>query len=164
MPQVLCRTVPLQGRVISGRPRAMLSARRHAGGSNAARTAPDFGRCRSCVRLSLPVVVGREGRAAQVLVERSTRLDKIKNLHSPDTIDTQHSGTRGRSIWMRLGSQIDSSGPAMRGRAWQVTDRWEWPTPSSTTYRLTRLFQVVRCYCFGSLIDAREQGFTGHVD
>ena len=29
---------------------------------------------------------------------RSTKLDKIKNLHSTDSIDTENSGTRGRSI------------------------------------------------------------------
>ena len=29
---------------------------------------------------------------------RSTKLDKIKNLHSTDSIDTGNSGTRGRSI------------------------------------------------------------------
>ena len=29
-----------------------------------------------------------------------TRLDKIKNLHSTDSIDTETSGTRGLSIWV----------------------------------------------------------------
>ena len=29
-----------------------------------------------------------------------TKLDKIKNLHSTDTIDTENSGTRGRPIWV----------------------------------------------------------------
>ena len=31
---------------------------------------------------------------------RPTKLDKIKNLHSTDTIDTENSGTRGRPIWV----------------------------------------------------------------
>ena len=30
---------------------------------------------------------------------RPTKLDKIENLHSSDTIDTQHLGARGQSIW-----------------------------------------------------------------
>ena len=30
----------------------------------------------------------------------STRLDKIKNFHSTDTMDTENSGTRGRPIWV----------------------------------------------------------------
>ena len=29
-----------------------------------------------------------------------TRLDNIKNLHSTDSINTENSGTRGRSIWV----------------------------------------------------------------
>ena len=29
-----------------------------------------------------------------------TKLDKIENLHSTDTIDTENSGTRGRPIWV----------------------------------------------------------------
>ena len=32
-----------------------------------------------------------------------TRLDKIKNLHGLDTIDTKSCGTRGRSIWIQPG-------------------------------------------------------------
>ena len=31
---------------------------------------------------------------------RPTKLDKIENLHSTDTIDTENSGTRGRPIWV----------------------------------------------------------------
>ena len=30
----------------------------------------------------------------------ATKLDKIKNLHSTDTMDTENSGTRGRPIWV----------------------------------------------------------------
>ncbi len=39
-----------------------------------------------------------------------TRLDKIKNLHSTDTIDTENSGTRGRPIWVHSsqGGKADS--------------------------------------------------------
>ena len=31
----------------------------------------------------------------------STQLDKINNLHSSDTIDTQQLGARGESIWIQ---------------------------------------------------------------
>ena len=31
---------------------------------------------------------------------QSTQLDKIENLHPTDTIATENSGTRGRSIWV----------------------------------------------------------------
>ena len=31
---------------------------------------------------------------------RPTKLYKIKNIHSTDTIDTENSGTRGRPIWV----------------------------------------------------------------
>ena len=40
----------------------------------------------------------REGTAYTPL--RPTKLDKIKNLHSTDTIDTENSDTRGRPIWV----------------------------------------------------------------
>ena len=31
----------------------------------------------------------------------ATKLDKFKNLHSSDTIDTQQLGARGESIWIQ---------------------------------------------------------------
>ena len=34
---------------------------------------------------------------------RPTKLDEIKNLHSTDSIDTENSGTRERSIWIQAG-------------------------------------------------------------
>ena len=45
-----------------------------------------------------------------------TQLDKIKNLHSTDSIDTENSGTRGRSIWVHS-RLLDSSVPALEGGA-----------------------------------------------
>ena len=48
--------------------------------------------------------------------DRPTRLDKIKNLHSTDSIDTENSGTRGRSIWVHS-RLLDSSVPAGEGGA-----------------------------------------------
>ncbi len=48
----------------------------------------------------------------------STKLCKIKNLHSTDTIGTENSGTRGRSIWIQPGKvrRIDgyAAGPNHR--------------------------------------------------
>ena len=51
----------------------------------------------------------REGAAAimRVRLENAwalddTKLDKIKNLHSLDSIDTESLSTRGRSTWVRL--------------------------------------------------------------
>ena len=44
---------------------------------------------------------------------KATRLDKIKNLHLTDSIDTENLSTRGRSVWVRS-SQVrllDSSVP-----------------------------------------------------
>ena len=32
--------------------------------------------------------------------EKSTKLDKIENLHSADSIDTESLSTRGRSVWV----------------------------------------------------------------
>ena len=45
-----------------------------------------------------------------------TRLDKIKNLHSTDSIDTENLGARGRSIWVHS-RLLDSSVPAGEGEA-----------------------------------------------
>ena len=45
-----------------------------------------------------------------------TRLDEIKSLHSTDSIDTENSGTRGRSIWVHS-RLLDSSVPAGEGGA-----------------------------------------------
>ena len=45
-----------------------------------------------------------------------TRLDKIKNLHSADSIDTESLSTRGRSVWVHSRLQ-DSSVPAGEGGA-----------------------------------------------
>ena len=39
---------------------------------------------------------------------QSTKLDKIKNLHSTDSIDTQNSSTRGRLVWVHS-SQVGKS-------------------------------------------------------
>ena len=39
-------------------------------------------------------------KSSQYRTRWPTRLDKIKNLHSTDTIDTENSGTRGRPIWV----------------------------------------------------------------
>ena len=45
---------------------------------------------------------------------RPTKLDKIKKFHSTDSIDTENSGTLGRSIWVH--SRLpDSSVPAGEG-------------------------------------------------
>ena len=38
-------------------------------------------------------------------IQWPTRLDRIKIIHSPDSIATENSGTRGRSIWVHL-SQV----------------------------------------------------------
>ena len=45
-----------------------------------------------------------------------TKLDKIKSLHSTDSINTENSGTRGRSIWVNS-RLLDSSVPAGEGGA-----------------------------------------------
>ena len=56
---------------------------------------------------------------------RPTQLDKIENLYSTDSIDTEHSSTRGRSVWVSS-SQVrllDSSVPHnSRRRGW---GRWD---------------------------------------
>ena len=46
----------------------------------------------------------------------STKLGTIKNLHSTDSIDTEDSGTRGRSIWVHS-RLLDSSVSAGEGGA-----------------------------------------------
>ena len=46
----------------------------------------------------------------------STKLDKINNLHSTASIDTEDSGTRGRSVWVHS-RLLDSSVPAGEGGA-----------------------------------------------
>ena len=62
----------------------------------------------------------------------TTRLDKIKNLHSLESINTENSDTHGRSVWVhssRVGF-LDNSvrpkgaggGGSPRGRVWYTTD------------------------------------------
>ena len=46
----------------------------------------------------------------------STRLDEIKNPHLTDSIDTESSSTRGRSVWVHS-TLLDSSVPAGEGGA-----------------------------------------------
>ena len=43
-------------------------------------------------------------------IDWTTKLDKIKDLHSTDTIATENSGTRGRPIWVHSsqGGKADS--------------------------------------------------------
>ena len=57
---------------------------------------------------------------------RPTRLDKIKNLHSTDSIDTENLSTRGWSVWIHS-SQVrllDSSVPHnSRWRGWGRRDQ-----------------------------------------
>ena len=55
-------------------------------------------------------------RCARLSPRWPTKLDKIENLHPPDTIATENSGTRGRSIWVHSGL-LDSSVPAGEGGA-----------------------------------------------
>ena len=61
----------------------------------------------------------------------STTLDKIKNFHRVDTIDTKNCVTRGRSVWVHSSEFgfLDSSVPhnslperlGPLGRAWRAT-------------------------------------------
>ena len=60
-------------------------------------------------------------RSTGVLTESSslfgtTKLDKIKNFHSADSIDTESLSTRGRSVWVHS-RLLDSSVPAGEGGA-----------------------------------------------
>ncbi len=47
---------------------------------------------------------------------RPTKLDKIENFHLTDSIDTENSSTRGRSVWVHS-TLLDSSVPAGEGGA-----------------------------------------------
>ena len=44
--------------------------------------------------------VGGHQAVGEIAGHRTTKLDKIKNLHTKDTIATEGCTTRGRSIWM----------------------------------------------------------------
>ena len=56
------------------------------------------------------------GRVVCLIPSSPTKLDKIENLHSTDTIDTENSGTRGRPVWVHS-RLLDSSVPAEEGGA-----------------------------------------------
>ena len=60
-----------------------------------------------------------------------TQLDKIKNLHSADSIDTENSSTRGWSAWVHS-SQARSSDSSVphnsRRRRWGRRDQAWHPT------------------------------------